>query len=119
MSLESTYSKMRIFGTTLAAGMIACLMKAVDCNVATSHHPSENLIYRRVDEAATYSTIHPGGLADYEVRSSGTHATSGDYVMQGLSQKIDLVTRTYGLRDSESFYWGIGTFQSKSSQTTF
>ncbi|KAM0720840.1 hypothetical protein Q7P37_003125 [Cladosporium fusiforme] len=97
---------MYVFVLTLAAGLIPCLMKSVQCNGATSYHPASNIIHRRVDEVETYSKMHPGGLADYELRSSDSHATAGDHGMQGLSQTIDLVTRTYGLRDSESFYWG-------------
>jgi hypothetical protein len=38
--------------------------------------------------------------------------------MEGLSQTIDFVTRTYGLRDSESFYWGIRKLQDTLAQTT-
>jgi hypothetical protein len=38
--------------------------------------------------------------------------------MEGLSQTIDFVTRPYGLRDSESFYWGIRKLQDTLAQTT-
>lgn len=108
---------MHILRPTLAASLIPCLMRSVQCNGATSYHPASNIIHRRVDEVETYSKMHPGGLADYELRSSDAHTTTGDHVMQGLSQTIDLVTRTYGLRDSESFYWGIGMLQNTLAQT--
>lgn len=107
---------MHIPSSILAAGLITCLMGSVQCISANSHHSEPNLIRRRVGEVSTYSTIHPGGLSDYEVRSGDTHATAGDYVMHGLSQKIDLVTRTYGLRNSESFYWGISMPQNTLAQ---
>jgi hypothetical protein len=98
------------------------LMGSVQCNDASSRHPAPNIIQRRADGTPTYSTIHPGGLAEYEGRSNNTHATpenqtmdahatSGNHTMEGLSQTIDFVTRTYGLKDSESFYWGIGKLQ--------
>jgi hypothetical protein len=109
---------MHIFGPILAAGLMPYLMRSVQCNDAASHHPVSNIIHRRTDENATHSTIHPSAFADYEFRPSNASATPGNNTIQGPPQTIDFVTRTYGLRDSESFYWGIGKLQSTLAQTT-
>ena len=92
------------FGTILVG--LLCSTWTLDLVTASRLRARGNA--RRDTEAADYAPIDPAALYEYENRSGGAHSAAGDYVMQGLGQTMSLATQVYGLRDSESFYWGIG-----------
>ena len=67
--------------------------------VATPHNTPGRISYR---------PMHPAALAGYENRGTGIPSGVSDYVVHGLGGMMRLVSREYGLRQSESFYWGPG-----------
>ncbi|KAK3724921.1 hypothetical protein LTR37_000969 [Vermiconidia calcicola] len=67
---------------------------------------SRRTTVRRSTQHHTYRPVHPSALADYEMRGQNHDATISDYVAHGLGGLMHMVSREYGLRDSESFYWG-------------
>jgi hypothetical protein len=66
------------------------------------------LSHNSTSDRIVYHPVSASVVTDYEVRSGVRHATVADYVVQGLSNTMHLVSSEYGLRDSESFYWGPG-----------
>jgi hypothetical protein len=50
-----------------------------------------------------YRPVHPSALSEYDSRDDDSHAV-GDFVMHGLGGLMKMVSKEYGLRQSESFY---------------
>lgn len=94
---------------------LLCSIASLDLVSGRMHRARENV--RRQTDTVAYTPIQPSALSDYEVRTGGAHSAAGDYVMQGLGQTMSLATQAYGLRDSESFYWGVG--ESETPQDRF
>jgi hypothetical protein len=53
-----------------------------------------------------YQPIDANSVGDYEGRMQTAGARIGDFVNKGVGGLMHMVNREYGLRDSESFYWG-------------
>lgn len=61
--------------------------------------------HRRRSGGRSYQTVPAFVLSEYEGRQGGSHIS--DYALHGLSN-IEYTQLKYGLRESESFYWGKG-----------
>ena len=57
--------------------------------------------------SVNFRPVHPSTLSGYEDRDQ-TRNGVGDFVMHGLGGLMKMVSREYGLRRSESFFWGPG-----------
>lgn len=81
--------------------------------IASGHARSVADISRRHrvgDRPITFLPVHPSSLYGYEDRDEARHGV-GDFVMHGLGGLMNIVTKEYGLRKSESFFWGPGVLE--------
>ncbi|KAK3713446.1 hypothetical protein LTR37_008404 [Vermiconidia calcicola] len=97
---------------TALRAILATLITAFTIDVFATPVPStfgpasRRTSVRRSSQHHTYHPVHPSALSDYEMRGQNRDATISDYVAHGLGGLMHMVSREYGLRDSESFYWG-------------
>ena len=92
----------------IVAGLLTVLPLSVIAKSPESMNvkPHRRLEERRTTHRTTYEPFPAADLGAHEVRNGGTPAMS-NYILHGLGDIIPLVDQEYGLKNSESFYWGL------------
>ena len=93
-----------VAATILAAEFISATVASPLARKPASLDSNPKSAQKHVD----FYPVNPNSFGDYESRTDVAGASIGDFVYKGVGGLMHMVNREYGLRESESFYWGPG-----------